>query len=427
SGYALELTGHQRAVEPSQHLLSYYSHAAMVSMDTLYPAERDRRPRVALPTSTAFPAIGAPAVARAWLEAERANLLAMVRLADVNGWARWIGELAGTLWRALDAQAHNADALAMHHVALSAAEGEEDRVAEADALRNLSTAYRTAGHYVESLDFARRSATLRSRLGDERGEAAAHNSIGVVAGLLGRIDEAFAAYERSLTLRRKTGDLRGEAAVRLNLAVTAMRVDAREHVEEHLTRALRIFREIGDRPGEAHALNNLGDVYRAESRYAAALEHHERALALYRQLSARDGNADALNGIALDHAAAGELTTALMFHEQALELAENGHHGILNDIHNSMGTTLFGLGRLGEPRDHHEIARALAVEAGDRFEQARALSGIAETLARDDLEGAQQLWASALSLYEDMKLPAADYIRIRIATSQARRQRQQGA
>ena len=415
TGYARELTGHERAAEPLQRLLGHYSCSAMVAMDTLYPAERDRRPRVARPEGIAVPDLADPAAARAWLEAERANLLAAVRLAEATGWTRWIGELAGTLWRELDAQAHNADALAIHHLALSVAEAEGDRASEAEALRNLSTVYRAAGHYVESLDFAQRSAALRRVLGDERGEAAAYNSVGIVAGLLGRVDDAFAAYERSLALRRRTGDLRGEAAVLLNLAVTAIRANMFEHVEERLSDALKLFREIGDPLGEAHAINNLGDHHRAGSRLAAALDHHERALSRYRELGAREGEADALNGIALDHAAGGALATALTFHEQALEVAENGHRGSLTDVHNSMGVTLLRLGRLEESSRHHETARAMAVAAGDRYEQARALCGIAETLAADDPDQARRLWACALTLYEDLKLPAADDVRARIA------------
>jgi len=423
TGYALDLAGHQRAVEPLQRLLSYYAHAAMVAMDTLFPADSDRRPRVEPPSGTAVPDLGEPVPARAWLDAERANLLAMMRLAEDNGWTRWIGALAGTLWRELDAQAHNADALAMHHLALSAAETGGDLTAQADALRNLSTAYRTAGHYAEALAFAQRCVALRRELGDERGEAAATNSLAIITGLLGRIDDSVAAYEHSLTLRRKTGDLRGEAAVLLNLANTSMRANRLGTVEEHLTSSLKLFRDIGERLGEAHALNNLGDFHRTERRFAAAVDHHEQALALYRERGALDGHADALNGLGLDHAAAGEFTAALPFHEQAMALAENGHHGILIDIHNSMGSTLFRLGRLGEARRHHEMARALAAEAGDRYEQARALSGIAETVADDDPEGAQRLWESALALYEELRLPAADQVRARIATNQLRLRR----
>ncbi|MFI7673839.1 ATP-binding protein [Actinophytocola sp. NPDC049390] len=420
TGYALDLTGHERPAEPLQRLLRYYSYAAMVAMDTLYPAETDRRPRIEPPEGTAVPDLGTSGQARVWLETERANLLAMVRLAGERGWTRWIGELAGTLWRELDAQSHTEDALAMHHLALSVAEASGDVAAQADALRNLSTVYRAAGHYTESLDYAERCVALRHRLGDEKGEAAAHNSVGIVAGLLGRMDDAVAAYQRSLALRRATGDVRGEAAVLLNLAVTTMRTDVLDGTEEHLTRAQALFREIGDRLGEGHALNNLGGLYRALGRYDTAREHHEQALAVYREIGARDGHVDAMNGIAQDLAGAGRFAEALGYFEQALELGDNGHHGILNDIHNSMGETLIGLGRLREARHHHETARTLATNAGDRLEQARALAGIAQTLADEDPAGARQLWTSALALYEDLRLPQAEHVRARLAANEHR-------
>lgn len=424
AAYAREVAGEDQSRESLERLFGYYAFAAMVAMDTLYPVERDRRPRVDRPGATAVPDLGDAERARAWLGAERATLLGMVRLAETHGWPRWIGVLAGTLWREFDTQAHTAEAMALQHVALSAARAAEDVAAEAEALRNLSTVHRMAGNYLESLSYAQQCVVLRQQLGDETGEAAAHNSVGIVAGLLGRLDDAVAAYERSLRLRRKTGDRRGEAAVLMNLAVTSMRSDAIRDVEDHLTAALKLFRDLGERLGEAHALSNLGDAYRANGHVAAALDQHERGLALFRELSVPEGEADALNGIALDHAEAGDFAAAVPFHEQALAVGEAaGSHGMLTHVHNSFGTTLIGLGRLREARHQHEAARALAVDAGDRFEQARALNGLAETLAEEDPEDAQRLWAAALAVYEDLRHPRAEKVRARIAASRLPRGR----
>ncbi|QYN18454.1 hypothetical protein [Amycolatopsis sp. DSM 110486] len=63
----------------------------------------------------------------------------------------------------------------------------------------------------------------------------------------------------------------------------------------------------------------------------------------------------------------------------------------------------------------------LAADAGDRFEHARALAGIAETLAGEDPETAHRLWQAALSLYEDLNHPAAETIRARMAATVYRR------
>jgi len=420
--YVLEVSGHQRETDPLLRLVDYYGYAASMAMDTLYPAERDRRPRIPPPDSVAVPALSDPVAARAWLEAERANLLSAVTLAEARGWAQRTGRLAATLWRDLDTGAHNSEALTMHHLALSAAQANEDEVAEADALRNLSTAYSTAGHYADAQGYARRCVALRRKLGDKRGEAAALNSVAIVCGLLGQFDAAVEAYRRSLDIRRETGDRRGEAAVLQNLAVTCMRAERHENVADHLRTALTLFREIGDRPGEGHALNNLGDLHRAERRFEVALDHHLQALAIYRDFGSRDGEADAANGIALDHAAMGQFAEAVPWHEQALDVAESGFQGILIHTHNSFGRTLHALGRNADARDHLETAHQLALSSGDEYEQAHALSGIAETrFDEGDLESAQELWERAFELFSALGIPAAERVRARLTDALVRR------
>jgi tetratricopeptide (TPR) repeat protein len=415
TGYALDLVDHRPETGPLRRVVHFYTCAAERAMDVIYPSDRDRRPRLDVPEGLAVPAIEDATAARAWLDAERANVLGGVRLAEASGWAREVGDLAMILWRDLDAQAHNEDALALQHLAFSAAKADGDTAAEADALRNLSTAYRTAGHYEASLDFAEQCVRLRRVLGDVRGEAAALNSVGITAGLLGRYGAAVEAYQRSLVLRRETGDRRSEAAVLQNLAVTCMRSGALDHVEEHLTQALALFREVGDRLGEGHALNNLGDLHQMKGQPAVALDHHEQGLALYREHGVTDGEADALNGIGRDHIEMGRPEVAMPFLEQALDIAGRRQHGILTHIHNSLGVALRALDRADEARRHYEQARTLAVGAGDQFEEAVALVGAAETLVPGDFEGARRLWERALAIYRQLGLPDAERIEARIA------------
>lgn len=137
-------------------LLDHYGHAASLAMDTLYPAERYRRPEMPAPGGVGAPALSEPAVARAWLEAERANLLGAVAFAEARGWTGRTGRLAATLWRELDLRGHDAEAPAVHRLALSAAEAAGDRSAEATALLNLSYADRNLARYADCLVHARR-------------------------------------------------------------------------------------------------------------------------------------------------------------------------------------------------------------------------------------------------------------------------------
>ena len=113
-GYARELSacydGEAEEQAALTRLFDYYLAAAGTSTDTLFPAERDRRPRVGLP-ATCMPPVETPAAARAWLDAERANLVAIARHASRGGWAGHTTRLAVIMFRYLDYGGYYPEAL----------------------------------------------------------------------------------------------------------------------------------------------------------------------------------------------------------------------------------------------------------------------------------------------------------------------------
>jgi hypothetical protein len=121
-------------------LFDYYLGTAATAMDTLFPAERHQRPRVPAPDSP-IPALTSEAEARAWLEAERANMVAVTAHMADEGWPVHAIRLAVTLYRYLDTGGYFAEAVAVHSRACHAARRLGHQVAEADALHNLGAAY----------------------------------------------------------------------------------------------------------------------------------------------------------------------------------------------------------------------------------------------------------------------------------------------
>src|SRR6266511_2241036 len=83
-------------------------YTAATAMDTLYPAERHRRPRVPRP-AVPGPAVADPGAARAWLDTERTNLVAAAVHAATHGWPDHTTRLAATLFRYLDTGGHYAE------------------------------------------------------------------------------------------------------------------------------------------------------------------------------------------------------------------------------------------------------------------------------------------------------------------------------
>jgi hypothetical protein len=78
--YACELAAAEDGEEERQatltRLFDHYLHTAAAAMDTLFPAERHRRPRVPRPATQPW-LLATPAAAREWLDRERTALVAV--------------------------------------------------------------------------------------------------------------------------------------------------------------------------------------------------------------------------------------------------------------------------------------------------------------------------------------------------------------
>ncbi|MGH3940535.1 MAG: hypothetical protein ACRDTG_18235 [Pseudonocardiaceae bacterium] len=131
--------------EPERHaaltrLLDHYLATTSAAMDTVHPAEQDRRPHVPL-SVTSVPALVDRATALAWLDTERAALTAVCAYAATHGWPGHTIGFATTLVRYLEIGGHYPDAIAIHTHALQAARDIGDRSGEAHALTSLGTVH----------------------------------------------------------------------------------------------------------------------------------------------------------------------------------------------------------------------------------------------------------------------------------------------
>jgi tetratricopeptide (TPR) repeat protein len=73
------------------------------------------------------------------------------------------------------------------------------------------------------------------------------------------------------------------------------------------------------------------------------------------------------------------------------------------------------MGEAGPALARFRAALALASQAGDRFEQARALDGAARVLATASQPGqARAHWQRALAIFSDLGVPEAAQVRARL-------------
>jgi DNA-binding SARP family transcriptional activator/tetratricopeptide (TPR) repeat protein len=403
-------------------LFDYYLAAAGTAMGKLMPVERERWPPIPSSAVALLPPLGTTHAARAWLDAERATLVAVAGYTAAHGWPGHTTRLSVVLYRYyLDIGAHYADGLAVHTHALHAARQSGDRGGQADALSSRGAVYLGQGRYPQAARQFRQALAIYEQLGDRRGQARVLNNLGYVLWDQARYQESADHCRRALALHRAVGDQFGQAIALNNLGDMLCRLGRYEQAGRHDRQALAIFREIGYPNGEARALANLGEVLHGQGEYQEAAGYLERSLAMFRGLGDRDGEADVLNDLGAALCGQGEDGQAVARHRQALAIfREMGDKNREAEALNGLGEALTALGQTDQARVQHHDALTLASEMGNRRLQARSHDGLARTChATGDLDQARRHWEQAVALYSALGVPEAARVRAKLDSVKA--------
>jgi DNA-binding SARP family transcriptional activator/Tfp pilus assembly protein PilF len=441
--YAAEQAGtvEQAGAAQTTRLLDYYLHAAAAAMDALYPAERHLRPvllppagsvpppppgppppvRPALPVSPppamAIPPMSSPAAGLAWLDAERAVLVALTGTAAARGCPGHATRLAATVGRYLDIGAHYPDAVTMHGHARRAARQAGDRAAEGAALTSLGVAAWRQGRYQQAAGQHRLALAEFRAARDRAGEARALGNLGLVEYGMARYPQAAADHQEALALYRAIGDGHGEANALSNLGTVEYRMGADQQAAGHFQEALDRFCATGDQTGETRALTNLGAVLERQGQYQQAVGYLERVLVLCRGTGDRVVAGNALANLGVIEERLGRYDDAARHHQAALELFRQvGDRAGEAEALNGLGETLLAADRPDQARARLAAALDLARQVGDGWQEGRAHDGLARAAhAAGDLDQARRRWQEALDRYQDVGAPEAGAVRGRLA------------
>lgn len=380
--------------EALTRLFDHYLQTAAAARNTLNPAERHE----CVPAASV-------ADARAWLEAEHTNLVAVADHTARHGWYSHTARLMTTLAKHLDMTGRHSDAITLYHHVLNTA----DRHGQGVALHNLGRVFWRLGDHEASLHHFARALEIHRDTGNRAGEAAAINNMGNVHQRLGHYALALQLYLRALALRRELGDRVGEGATLGNVGIIYHRMGCYDEAFCHYRPALAIRREVGDREGEGAVLANIAETHQCLQQWNAARTHYEQALAIFDELDDRSNRSYGLAYLAQVLQKLGFTKLAVEHHEEALELArEVGELSVETEALNRYGETLTALGRPASARPYHERALELAAQTGIRYERARALDGLAAALSRTGRhKEALRHRTEALALFAELNVPGA--------------------
>ena len=392
-------------------LFGHYLNTAVAVVDSLFPAEAHEAP-VPGPTTERLP-VADSAAARAWLDAERANLVAMARSAADQGCSRYVTGLATTVFRYLEVGGYYAEAEAIFGHARRAASQAGDDGAEAGALTSLGLVDLRRGNGRQAAEHLQRALALFRQKGDRAGESRVLHNLGLVDLQQGRYEHASVRLREALAHYREVGDPARQARTIYNLGLIHQRQGRYEQATEHLQEAQALHRDAGNLAGVARALCSLGAVDVRQGRHEQAAEHLQQALELSREIGDRAGEAYVLADLALAEQVQGRHEQAAVRFEEALALFRGagdmpGETATLNGL----GEVLVATGRPGQARLHLTTALALAGKIGEKYEQARAHKGLGSSyMATDNAATACIHWQQALALFTELGAPEADAVR----------------
>ncbi|WP_406301588.1 tetratricopeptide repeat protein [Streptomyces sp. NBC_00885] len=381
-----------------------------------------------------------PHDARAWLDTERANLVAVTLAAARrrSPHARRLAALSHTVlgWFGMPT-ALASIWTAMRDVAVT----DHDLPGQADSFRGLGDAERMRGSWADAQANYLRAREIYEDLGDRRGQAGVMWGLAEVARTQGRHADARELFEPTLTMYEQLGDRRGCGDALWGLGNVALSTGRYEDGADAFARARRIYAHLGDRQGQAQALRGVADIERNRDRPAEAYDNYRSALAIYEEIGdlrgqaqslrgighlerldgrydqardaftrARDqsarigdrrGEADMLRGLADVERLLGRTAEARdAFTRAASVHRELGNQGGLAFALRGLGDTECADGRPAEARAAYEEARGIFERIGNRRGLAAVLRGLADLAAH--AAEARQAYTEALGIYEEL-------------------------
>ncbi|MFJ7078946.1 AfsR/SARP family transcriptional regulator [Streptomyces sp. NPDC098781] len=315
-----------------ERLLIWYLHAARTASGTWFfpvlPHDLGHDSQPALPAHTD---------AAQWLDAERANLLAVINHAGHHGprpvtW-HMVNALFGYFWLHLPRTTWQAIAQT----------GIEAALAENDLL----------------------------------GQAAMHHSLGAVQWAKGHARPAIAHYERVMNISREHGWAPGEAAALVGIGFVEWGMAHLRSAHRHFTAGLRKNSEPGNPYIEAFGLVGLGMTCRELGRLREAADHLELAISRNGKSNWWDDSL-ALQNLGWVYVELGCLADGLtvLSHEATAD-TESGYHSGRPMMLGAIAQINLELGRHDEALEQAERAFAMAREDGRRWIQASTLITVA--------------------------------------------------
>jgi tetratricopeptide (TPR) repeat protein len=255
-------------------LLDWYAHHARICDELVFPANPRLPPQLAPPATRSAPTPDRTE-ALAWLQAERANLLATMREATRQGLNRHAIQLADSM-RFLYVMGGWDDLLEVDSCGIAVAQDIGDAGAAASFLSRRGDTHIEARSWAVAEADIRQALALSQAIGDDLRHGWALNGLAIMFLTQERFDEAAAHLREALPLSRGVDTGRLEAVLEGNLCQACIGMGRYQKALEHGERSRDLRHRAGDLHGEPYTLHLLARAWQG-------LGDHRKVIDLCRQ------------------------------------------------------------------------------------------------------------------------------------------------
>ncbi|MFI5854259.1 tetratricopeptide repeat protein [Streptomyces parvulus] len=382
-------TARRKYEQASQHLANYYVRITE-NADTHILTSSHLKPS---------PVFSGRKEALAWLDAERANIVAT---AHAQAPSKNTARLSFALRDYLEWRHRTQDVLAISALALDACRALDDKGNESGAWNNMGGALERLYRHDEALTAYHKALGLAEKTQNTHNQAAAWNGTGNSLHNLYRYDEALTAYRKALSLAEQIHDIHAQAITCNNIGRVLKNLHRYDEALAACQKALGFAEQTHDTDSQAAAWSNIGNVLESLHRYDEALTNCHKALSLAEQTHDTDSQAAAWNNIGSALENLHRYDEALTAYQKVLSLAEQTQNTRGQTVAwNSIGSALENLHRYDEALTEYQKALSLAEQIHDTAGQAIAWNSTGSALVNlHRYDEALTAYQKALSLSE---------------------------
>ncbi|WP_027659738.1 AfsR/SARP family transcriptional regulator [Salinispora fenicalii] len=347
-----------------------------------------------------------------WFDSNRVVLTALPRIAEAEGLLQHCWRLARACWWANYQGGHLSELIEMHTVGLRAAERLNDQAAVALTLNYLASAHYRLAQFPEAITLMSRGLQVCRQLGLRRQVVSGLMNLGIAYSGGGDYRRGLEFFDEAIRLV-DAGTGRG-ALVELTsnkgcaLAYWGRYEEALRTIRLHMSLA----RELDDLWELGRAFGHTGMIRHRMGDVAPARRLLRAALRLMRLAGNSYGEGEVLNEFGVLEREAGRPEEAARLHREALiAINKSGDRAGACASRNLLARAIADQGDRPSALDLFRRVLHDAQKINHRYEQARALDGMARCLRSTDMSAARAYWTQALALFDQVDVPERHEVR----------------